>query len=219
MIESKIPYHICPAPWQLKGEGYLMLYRFSKDFLMKEGFISEELNGAVWMNLGLVMLVNYQDSPVGPYGELLFIPGMFHYNGKYYWHISKIYVSSWDSVMNGRENWGIPKELAEFEFKHLDQVTQSIKVMQKDQLIFSGVFKDKRWSMPLSTALFPFKFIQPFDGKQFITHPIGSGKAFFSKLQGLETGQGLFPSIGTQTRIVCMHIPDFKLVFPNPQFL
>ncbi|OYY03608.1 MAG: hypothetical protein B7Y76_03600, partial [Sphingobacteriia bacterium 35-40-5] len=64
MIESTIPYHICPAPWQLKGEGYLMLYRFSEDFLMKEGFISEELKGAVWLNIGLVMLVNYQDSPV-----------------------------------------------------------------------------------------------------------------------------------------------------------
>jgi hypothetical protein len=209
MIESTIPYHICPAPWQLKGEGYLMLYRFSEDFLMKEGFISEELKGAVWLNIGLVMLVNYQDSPVGPYGELLFIPGMFRYKGKYYWHISKIYVSS----------WGIPKELAEFEFKHLDQATQSIKVMQKDQFIFSGVFKDKRWSMPLSTALFPFQFIQPLDNKQFLTHPKGSGKAFFSKLQRLETGQDLFPSIGTQTRIFCMHIPDFKLAFPTPQFL
>ena len=93
-FELGIPYQISPAPWQLKGEGYLMLYRFSNEFLKKEGYITEELKSSLCLNVGLVMLVNYQSSPVGPYGELLFIPGMFHYKGKYYWHISKIYVSS-----------------------------------------------------------------------------------------------------------------------------
>lgn len=213
------PYQISPAPWKLKGEGYLMLYRFSNEFLMKEGCISEELKPFLWMNIGMVMLVNYQVSPVGPYGELLFIPGMFHYKGKYYWHISKIYVSSLDSVMNGRANWGIPKEMAEFEFNNLDQGVHSAKVITNGKMVFDCHFKDRSFGFPLSTSILPFQFIQQLNGKEYVTHPIGSGKAFFSKPIDLEIGQGLFPGIGTQTRMACLHIPNFSLAFPNPIFL
>ncbi len=218
-IDSSIPYQISPAPWQLKGEGYLMLYRFSNEFLMKEGCISEELKPFLWMNIGMVMLVNYQVSPVGPYGELLFIPGMFHYKGKYYWHISKIYVSSLDSVINGRANWGIPKELAEFEFKNLDQGIHSVKVMTNGEMVFDCHFKDRSLGFPLSTSILPFQFIQPLNAKEYVTHPKGSGKAFFSPPQDLVTGHGLFPSIGTQRRLTSLHIPNFSLAFPNPIFL
>lgn len=218
-FEPDITYQISPAPWQLKGEGYLMLYRFSNAFLKMEGCIAEGLKSSLCLNVGLVMLVNYQTSPVGPYGELLFIPGMFHYKGKYYWHISKIYVSSLDSVMNGRANWGIPKELAEFKFETLDQGITSAKVNLNGELVFNGQFKDRALGFPLSTALFPFQFIQPLNGKEYITHPKGRGKAFFSKPIELTTGQGLFPSINTQTRLTCLHIPDFSLAFPQPHFL
>lgn len=218
-FEADIPYQISPAPWHLKGEGYLMLYHFSNEFLMKEGCIAEGLKPFLWMNIGMVMLVNYQTSPVGPYGELLFIPGMFHFKGKYYWHISKIYVSSLDSVMNGRENWGIPKELAEFEFNDLDQGNKSIKVKVNGEMIFSCQFKDKTFGFPLSTSILPFQFFQPLNGKEYVTQPNGSGKAFFFKPDALATGQGLFPSIGSQTRLACLHIPIFSLAFPKPIFL
>lgn len=218
-FEADIPYQISPAPWQLKGEGYLMLYRFSNEFLKKEGCISEKLKPFLWMNFGMVMLVNYQVSPVGPYGELLFIPGMFHYEGKYYWHISKIYVSSLDSVMNGRANWGIPKEMAEFKFESFEQGVKSAQVTVNGKMGFNCLFKDKSFGFPLSTSILPFQFIQPLNGKEYVTHPNGSGKAFFSKSMELETGQGLFPSIETQTRLACLHIPNFSLAFPKPIFL
>lgn len=219
MIDPSIPYQISPAPWQLKGEGYLMIYSCSNDFLMTEGFIKEELKPFLWLKFGLVMLVNYQASPVGPYGELLFIPGMFHFKGKYYWHISKIFVSSIDSVYNGRENWGIPKELAQFEFKEMAKGSKSIKVTLNEALVFSAHLKDSSWGFPLSTSILPFQFIQPLNGKEYITQPKGTGKAFFSKLNGLEIGAGLFPSIGSQKRLACLHIPNFSLAFPIPHFL
>lgn len=217
--EASLSYKISPAPWQLKGEGYLCLYRFSHDFLITEGAIAEQLQPFLWMNIGMVMLVNYQESPVGPYGELLFLPGMFHYKGKYYWHISKIYVSSIDSVINGRENWGIPKELAQFDFKHINSKSKQINVSINEQLVFSARFKDRLLGLPLDTAILPFQFIQPWKGKEYITHPKGRGMAFFSTIDALETGNGLFPNIGTQKKLACLHIPNFSLAFPIPHFL
>jgi acetoacetate decarboxylase len=61
-----------------------------------------------------------QTSGVGPYQELLFIPGLFHIDGRYTFSISKIYVSTEASVRSGIENWAIPKELADFKIDTQD---------------------------------------------------------------------------------------------------
>ena len=105
---------IAPAPWQLTGNAYIMVYKFSKEFVEEQGFLEDWQKDAFEGYLGTVMLVNYETSGVGPYFELLFIPGMFDFEGKNYFSISKIYVSSDDSVYNGIKNWGIPKEQAEY---------------------------------------------------------------------------------------------------------
>lgn len=67
------------------------------------------------------MLIRYTSSPVGPYDELLYVPGRYLYrdgNGtlKKAWRVTKIYVSTEESVVNGRINWGIPKNVANFDW-------------------------------------------------------------------------------------------------------
>ncbi|KAL2782425.1 hypothetical protein BJX66DRAFT_345843 [Aspergillus keveii] len=63
-----------------------------------------------------VMIVRYSDTPVGPYDELIWMPGSFsvgaHVDGppKKAWHrVTRIYVSQFETVKRGRENWNIPK--------------------------------------------------------------------------------------------------------------
>ncbi|RHZ16899.1 hypothetical protein DYB37_001068 [Aphanomyces astaci] len=84
---------------------------------------------------GFVMLIRYTDSPVGPYDELLLVPGAFtppssstpiavehHIQERYLQahgllasrRVTRIFVSSEASLRNGRRNWGIRKELADF---------------------------------------------------------------------------------------------------------
>ena len=106
-----------PAPWMLHGKGYIFLYRFKKDFVERSGNIPEYLKDSFIGGFGSVMLVDYESSEAGPYGELLFIPGKFRFNGRKLDTISKIYVSTMESVVNGRANWGIPKEKADFSFE------------------------------------------------------------------------------------------------------
>ena len=105
-----------PAPWDLKGKGYIFLYKFNKKFVEQSGKVPEFLKDSFTGGFGSVMLVNYKQSNAGPYGELLFIPGKFKFNNKKLDNISKIYVSTMESVVNGRLNWGIPKEKADFSF-------------------------------------------------------------------------------------------------------
>ncbi|KAK3393336.1 hypothetical protein B0H63DRAFT_457988 [Podospora didyma] len=82
--------------------------------------------------LSMIQLVRYSETPVGPYDELIFSPGVFEYplpdnedashsssNKKktaQARRVTRIYVSSKETCFNGRKVWNIPKHLARFEW-------------------------------------------------------------------------------------------------------
>lgn len=70
--------------------------------------------------VGIVMIVSYSDCPVGGYDEFLIMvpfknPSLLGEILPCY-RITIIYVSSEASLRNGRRNWGIRKELADFDW-------------------------------------------------------------------------------------------------------
>ncbi len=97
-----------PPPWNLKGEGIIIVYNFKKEWIEKNGLLTLDKSGDYRGGLGFVMLVNYHESPVGPYKELLIIPGKYNPHKRQV--ISHIFVDSHGSTENGRYNWGIPKK-------------------------------------------------------------------------------------------------------------
>ena len=63
-----------PAPWTLHGKGYIFLYRFKKDFVERSGNIPEYLKDSFIGGFGSVMLVDYESSEAGPYGNFFSSP-------------------------------------------------------------------------------------------------------------------------------------------------
>ncbi|OAK97761.1 hypothetical protein IQ06DRAFT_280464, partial [Phaeosphaeriaceae sp. SRC1lsM3a] len=119
------------APWPLKAESYLLFLNMKElpkgvyDKL-EEVWEGEEY-GTFKGGLGAVMIVRYSDTPVGPYDELILIPGNFTVPQpssanspikipKKALRIARIYVSQRTTTYNGRLNWNIPKHLARFSF-------------------------------------------------------------------------------------------------------
>lgn len=145
--------HIAPAPWTLHGDGLVLLAHFPEAFVREHGFLAKYQRDGYRGYIGAVMLVDYHTSGVGPYRELLFIPGLFNLAGQTTFSISKIYVSTRDSVWNGIENWGIPKELADFNLTTLPDGTRVFEVSQRGRLFFSA--RAKPWSVrfPVTTKL------------------------------------------------------------------
>ncbi|HOS96166.1 MAG TPA: hypothetical protein PLU54_00795, partial [Deltaproteobacteria bacterium] len=80
-----------PAPWVLTGQGCIALVRLSRDFVEEQGFVPDALKGRFAGGVGMVMYVDYRSSDVGPYREILFIPGMFDVGGRKYFSISRIF--------------------------------------------------------------------------------------------------------------------------------
>ncbi|KAK6814561.1 hypothetical protein RU639_009392 [Aspergillus parasiticus] len=120
-----------PSPWKnIRAQVFFSFARANRANGLPQGsygdleasapFSDPEKSGKFEGGFSLCMIVRYLESPVGPYDEILWAPGVFQdprqdKSVKRY-RITRIYVSSPDSIYNGRRNWNIPKTLAKFEF-------------------------------------------------------------------------------------------------------
>jgi hypothetical protein len=207
---------IAPAPWYLTGSAYIMIYKFSKEFVDNHGFLSDYQKDRYLGYVGTVMLVDYKTSGVGPYQELLFIPGMFTFDWKKVFSISKIYVSSRDSVYNGIQNWGIPKEYANFDWQQNLDGTEDISVKLEGEEFFKAKFSKGFIPFPLTTSILPLTVVQKLHKDLFITNPIAKGKAIFSKLKSVEVNKNLFPDISNASPLLTMKVENFEMTFNEP---
>lgn len=126
--KAHVPAGRAEAPWLLHGRGYAFpLFPLA---LPKESTCAHSTYAKDPTNLlkfvggvGGLVVTDYHDSPVGPYKELVFIPGLYQYHDgtdgkvKKAHGISRIWVDNEKSVTDGRANWGIPKEYGVFEWR------------------------------------------------------------------------------------------------------
>lgn len=104
----------CPAPWTLSGNGWIVLLRLPRGARARSDYVPEALRATLRTPVSALVCADYAVAPCGAYRELLFVPGTACFaDGRRHATISRILVSTWASVVNGRENWGIPKELAD----------------------------------------------------------------------------------------------------------
>ncbi|MCP4134219.1 MAG: acetoacetate decarboxylase family protein [bacterium] len=203
-----------PAPWTLHGKGYMFVYKFKKDLYGKDYYTDTWGSNAPFSGFGTMMLVDYRDSDAGPYGELLFSPGRFRYEGKRFHSVTKIYVSSMVSVLNGRENWGIPKEQADFSFTELKGSRERITVAKDGVVFFDAVIRKRGPRFPITTKVVPLPLVQFLDNKSFITRFFGKGKGRFAKIESMEINNSFFPDISENKPMTSIGVEDFEITFP-----
>jgi hypothetical protein len=205
-----------PAPWSLKGKGYIILFKFSKEDIKSDVFLSDFFKNNYAGGFASLMIVEYQQSNAGPYNEILFIPGKFNFNGKRKNTISKIYVSTMLSVENGIRNWGIPKELADIRFNKLDDRTEQVFASIDGEVFFKAEFKKRCLPLPVHTGFLPFPLVQISDQKAFFTKFKGHGKGNPVKINLLESNSKFFPDLKDKKVIFAIKAEPFSIVFPIP---
>ncbi len=205
-----------PAPWNLTGNGYVILYWFKKEKLKNRCFLDDYLKESYLGGRGCVMLVDYKSSNVGPYKELLFIPGKIRFEGQNLYTISKIFVSTLDSVVNGRENWGIPKEHANFSWMS-DKNTEQIGVEREGHEFFSITMERIKFlfPFPITTALLPFPLVQTLNQKVYYTNFHGRGIGSFARIKEVKVDRDFFPGIDDHKPLLVIKVDNFKLTFPK----
>lgn len=126
--EPIVPIVVALPPWKLKGTIYsFMFYVTAKDAAAlqdRKSFLYSPLeansvfsDGTLIGGLASVQVIRYTESPVGPYDEIIIVPGKFEYeietkggNGevkretKRNLRVTRIYVSQEKTCWNGRNS-------------------------------------------------------------------------------------------------------------------
>jgi hypothetical protein len=208
---------VAPPPWHLTGDGFIWLFRFPRDFIARNGFLAGWQRARLKSTLGAVMLVDYRETNVGPYRELLFIPGQFDVSGRSLFSISKIYVSTYDSVWNGIENWGIPKELADFAHQTHGDGSETFSASLDDHTFLSATLAPFGPRFPISSALAPLSVAQELRGDLLITHSTAKSSARLCRVRDLRVDAALFPDVSRIKPIAVIAVKDFRMTFPVPE--
>jgi hypothetical protein len=211
---------IAPAPWHLTGRGAVLLYHFPHSFNARYGFMEEYQQQGYKGWLGAVIVVDYTSSNVGPYQELIFIPGLFRLGGRWTFSISKIFVSTEDSVLNGQRNWGIPKELAKFNVQQQAAGSQHFSVSKNSTTFFEASLKTGGFSLPFRSRLLPLTRITQQALQQLLFTRIQvQGRTQFAKLQKVTANEDYFPPLQDLRPLLALSVTDFQMTFPLPQVL
>lgn len=122
------------APWTLQGFSVqtLRLVNMAKarPFVPPDLDIVSVIPGKT---LGLMYLASYASGSALSYNELIVVPALTRHGKNVGFWISHIYVDHPDSMVGGREIWGLPKEPAQFVWRLGEE--SEVQVSQGDRIL------------------------------------------------------------------------------------
>lgn len=142
------------APWGLRGYAIATLNLVDiervRPLIPPEFDIIPVLPGKT---VSGIYLSYYEPGSVLEYSELIVTAGLLRYSGQFGGWVSHIYVDNADSVAGGREIWGLPKELAEFEWNKGNRATSgyenSVVVRQGERELCHVNYNPLNFGLPL----------------------------------------------------------------------
>jgi hypothetical protein len=203
---------LAPAPWTLTGNATILLYHFPRQWAVAQGLVPGELRDRFVGGVGGVVLADYTASGVGPYGEALFIPGLFRVGGRPRFVITRIYVSTPASVDSGRANWGIPKELGDVE-----AAGDTFRVALGPRPILDAEVAPLGPHLPADTGWLPapLELGQIFGGRRYVTRLSWRGAVRLARLRHFRADPDAFPDVSPFRPLLAARLTGFVLTFPE----
>ncbi|KAI4197885.1 MAG: hypothetical protein LQ350_005644 [Teloschistes chrysophthalmus] len=185
MAAESSPIKKAPPPWTCRYTGYIGSFFVSpstglpRDLAYDPHEASSDrfTEAGTWKGgLAMIQLLRYTSTPVGPYDEMVLVPGNFDVPG----HgsqprITRIYVSQRDTTYNGmtnlqvsrliitrlmaigRKNWNIPKHIARFKFTgDFSTPPFTVQLFPEDPTIDTPFFTASLQPLGFWTPSFPF---------------------------------------------------------------
>ena len=208
---------LCPAPWHLRASGYVFAVLMPEDVLDQAAFVPTELVAQRKNRISVVLFVDYDRTEVGPYRELLVTPASFAHAQGTYPSITRIYVSSYESVVNGRINWGIPKDRAEFERQNGTDGIETVRVSRDGHTFAELVVRPYGPTIPVRSWLLPAALrtlVQHWHGKSYRFTLSANGKARMASVERWSFDPNYFPDLARGRVLTGAYLPSFEMLFP-----
>lgn len=217
-----IPESVPAPPWELSGHGWVIMFRGEDLVRNQPGLVPAALRARYRAGFGAAVLVRYEDSPVGPYDELMLVPGQFAFGEAHHPSITTSYVSTRASALHGQRNWGIPKQLAEFEVTRPAKRAERFVVRWGGQQVIDVSLRRGWWRVPVSSSLVPEAFrtlAHAWDGRILLTDVAAKGWVCRAELEHIECEAELFPDVAPLELAGVVAVPTFHMTFPPARAL
>jgi len=211
---STVAFHHDP-PWHLQGDAFILNYWLTPNFIKHNHafHIAPSPIGRVVQ----VILVRYHESPVGPYDELLLLDHPL-ISKRRLSSIAKIYVSTETSVVHGQHFWGIPKQLAEFEWVIKDDVAYcTISFEQQEMSLCLYKYKHSQ-TFYMNSHHLPARLLniqQTWQGLHYQFSPQFRGKLCKLKQAAWKNMLDIFPDFSQAKYLHSFYVPEFQLTLPK----
>ncbi|WP_235692648.1 hypothetical protein [Deinococcus aquaedulcis] len=191
---------MAPPPWHLRGRAWMAVYARPQP--------------------GAVLLVRYSHSPVGPYDEVMWVALGAPSPAGPRPQVTRIAVSTPQSVTWGRANWGIPKTLARFEWLGTPERGQ-VRIQEEGRPLAHLAFQGFGPALPVSAVPVPAPWrtlAQPrLDGENgwWLTRVGLTGRVQPARLSVVDAG-ALRLGLDRVRPLVTVAVPSGHLHFPVP---
>jgi hypothetical protein len=216
-----------PAPWDLIGQGWVIALRLPPEAAARQAFVPAAMQGHIAGPVSLLVFADYARANCGPYHELLFIPGLGRFGkARRCPTVSRILVSTWASVVNGRANWGIPKDRADFDVRYGatrgndDRVLVSNASRKIAELRLATIPMTP--SVPVYAGLVPKALrtlAQYHEGRVYRFAPQASGWCRPGRLLSWSFDAELFPDLVGARVLAAFKVSSFRMTFPVAEIL
>lgn len=233
---------VVAPPWKLHASGYAVLFSPVKE----NGRLSERFSPDTPIRFlggfGLLLLLEYDRSGVGPYREALYIPGYASADvpcppsdsgartrkqtarPRRGHSITWIVVSTEDSRDSGIENWGIPKQLGAIEQLPGQTGDKAFLVTgERGERLLSVVIPRRGVrplavgpSLPLSSRLLPHTLIQAVGSTIYETHVEATGRFRTARRARVASYATQTAGIASRRVLATFMIAGVSIRFPPP---
>lgn len=207
---------LAPAPWDITGNGYIVAVWMPREVIDTNSFLPPDLAHTHRGRLALMMFVDYRESPCGAYKELLYIPGPLSFSSQRTRSITRCFVSTYGSVVNGRRNWGIPKDRADFRIYYGNDGIDRVRVQHQGHPFAEFAFQEKGPSTPFNAALIP-RFLRTFgqhwEGHEYVYTPSATGHVQWATLLDAQFDAAYFPDLSRGKVLAVIKARDFNMRF------
>jgi hypothetical protein len=207
---------VAPAPWHLRGEGYLLAVwppsRLEPTRGSRSSGAERRQGWPAW-----VIFADYREADCGPYRELLYLPGRRRFGKRRYWSIARIYVSSRASQFDGQRNWGIPKELCDFECERHPDGAHRVRALLAGEAFADLTLRPFGPRLPVTTVVVPASlrtFRQEAAGTAFTFAPSAHGWLRPARLVAARIDSRHFPGFTADRVLFGLRVSDVSLCFP-----
>lgn len=232
---------LVPPPWRLTGRGYVLVLApiAGRNRDLGDGRRLHPVR--ILGGFGLLLAVDYRSSDVGPYREILYIPGYasVHVAAAHGFgsaraprvlrghSITQIYVTTQSSRESGIANWGIPKRVGRITWESPTPRGRMIRLSSEEgvPLLEIQIASQRKGgrpdsntrALPVSSRYLPHTLLQVAQSVAYVTTIEAIGRASLARRVHLRSLAPQTEEMASRRVIACFRVPTIHLRFPEAE--